>query len=208
MEGGAHSADSTLIIVKRVWCIFECFTAIQNHVEITIVMPPKERERMSKILLGSNDRKDASVRRRKNEPSLPSSPEDESSIPCTLQPSSPCRGGVDALYRTLANISVQDAQATVKEDQIRIMGILRHSQIGFDAVNKKVANYLREWVRRAMDVIVQQQEERMQQAVLDEESKQQDGLPKKRSYRLTHAAFCTNVAMLFQRNGEYDAASM
>jgi hypothetical protein len=131
--------------------------------------------------------------------------EDESPMSCILQRSpSSCRGGVDALYRALANIKVQNAQATVPEDQIRIMGILSHSQIGVDAVNKKVADYLREWVRRAMDVIVQQQEERMKQAAFNEETKQ-DGV--KRSYRLTHAAFCTNVAMLFQRNGEYDAAS-
>jgi hypothetical protein len=182
-------------------------------------MPPKERKRMSKILLGSSDRENAPAasapanaaaekivtENAPQEPPRASSTEDESQMPCVMQPCrSSCRGGVDALYRALASVKVQNAQATVPEDRTRIMGILSHSQIGVDAVNKKVANYLREWVRRALDVIVQQQEERMKQAALNEETKQ-DGL--KRPYGLTHAAFCTNVAMLFQRNGEYDAAS-
>jgi hypothetical protein len=174
---------------------------------------------MSKILLGSSDRENGPAASPNantvaentvtenvpQEPPLASSSEDESPMPCILHRStSSCRGGVDALYRALANIKVQNAQATVPEDRIRIMGILSDSQIGVDAVNNKVANYLREWARRAMDVIVHQQEERMKQDALNEETKQ-DGM--KRSYRLTHAAFCSNVAMLFQRNGECDAAS-
>lgn len=244
--------------LKRVWCIFECYTAIQNDIDVEIVMPPRERERMSRILLGS-DRKKKSKRSSKTEKrqssSLESLPESEESggallpepkVPEPTLPrpasstsstrsmqstsstkshssSSASSGGVDALYKALANISVQNAKATVEVDRVRIMGILKKSKIGVDQVNKEVARYLRRWVRRAIDVIVQEQVDRMEQAANEQIAAQQREISKTElddtahqerlaeeamsKYRLTHAAFCTNVAMLFRRNGEYNAAS-
>ncbi|CAB9509963.1 Hydra magnipapillata [Seminavis robusta] len=269
--------------LKRVWCIFECFTAIHGDVDITIVMPPKERERMSRILLGSSDTsssntstssqqerqssstslnqiqeegqgetkqgetkeetKQGEAHSNTHQPPPPketsssmSSPKSSSSSsssqhqkqllrssssssslapPLAMHPHGLHQGGVDALYKALSKISVQNAQATVQEDKIQIMNILQESQLGFDAVNKQVANYLREWVRRAIDVIVLEQVDRMEQAAKEESKEilnqnESDALEREkltmRRYRLTHAAFCTNVAMLFQRNGEFDAA--
>lgn len=217
-------------------------------------MPPRERERMSRILLGSDRRKrpkhskessTSSLNVDSHHQSLESLPEDtqhsqdhhrksSSSLSSSLSSysshstsqklrnssvASSLHGGIDALYKALANISVQNAMATVDDDRIRIMGILDKSNVGTDQVNKEVARYLRRWVRRAIDVIVQEQVERMEQAVEEQLEAQklselQDAEQRERlaeqamsKYRLTHSAFCTNVALLFRRNGEYNAAS-
>ena len=212
--------------LKRVWCIFEMFTAIQHGCEIEIVMPPLERERMSKILLGSSSAYGRSSKDKGGKDKGNKTQQQQQ------------LGGVDALYKALANISVQNAQATIEDDRIRIMEILSDKHgIGFEAVNQRVTNYLRDWVRRAIDVIVEEQIHRMEatndkqtnrsaitvdnkelsigkpnlvtpaKAVSSTTASKRKKQSRKSKYRQTHAAFCTNVAMLFQRNGEYDAAS-
>ena len=162
--------------LKRAWCIFELYTAISNDCDITIVMPPKERDCMARRVLGSSGR----------------------------APNKPEEGGVDALYKTLADISVQDAQASIEADRERIMTILKNSRIGFDVVNKSLANFLRQWVRRAIGVLVKEQEEYMEFGTVSNNSDNAKDSSNQR--RASYAAFCSNVAMLFQRNGEYEAA--
>jgi hypothetical protein len=39
--------------LKRVWCIFECFMALQSDCEFFIVMPPGESDHMTLQLFGS-----------------------------------------------------------------------------------------------------------------------------------------------------------
>ena len=164
------------VYLSRVWCIFEFFTAINNkNVNVEIVVPPRERKKMSNVLFAS--------------------------------------GRIDALYNALANISVQSARATIEEDRIRIMAILEKSIDDIDEVNNMVAKHLREWLRRAIDVLVQERSDQIKEATsgpIQKIAKTAQSAAQEHSTNqqwLAHSAFCTNVALLFWRNGEYDEAS-
>jgi hypothetical protein len=96
--------------LKRIWCIFECFMALESGCEFSIVIPPLERERMVVQLFSPQTREH----------------------------------GIDSLYKALNGIDLEKAKASVEQDRIHILALIRE-QMGFQKVNMLVRDRLRSW---------------------------------------------------------------
>jgi tetratricopeptide (TPR) repeat protein len=109
--------------LKRVWCIYEIFMAMNEHCDLSIVMPPREKDRMSIQLFSSFG--SAGVR------------------------------GIDTLCKALAQVNIEQAEASVKQDKERILDLIR-KHTGFQKVNGLVREGLRAWVGRAIISLVEE----------------------------------------------------
>jgi hypothetical protein len=91
--------------VRRVWCVYETFTAKRLGIEIQFALPPSEdRLFVEKIMAGE----------------------------CT------------SVAHSLSHIDVENATASIKEDEIMVKGKIR-STVGFQAVNATVKDSLIDW---------------------------------------------------------------
>ncbi|CAB9501659.1 Kinesin light chain [Seminavis robusta] len=65
--------------------------------------------------------------------------------------------GIDSLYEALNNVDLEKAKASVEQDRVRILQLIRE-RIGFDEVNMLVRDRLRLWVRQVIDSLVKLRE--------------------------------------------------
>ncbi|CAB9523546.1 Kinesin light chain [Seminavis robusta] len=139
--------------LTRVWCIFEIFTALKEGCQVSIVMPPEEKEGLEQTMFSSD---------------------------------LDFAGDVDMLYDVLAKTKVQQADASVEEDRVRVLRLVEDNP-GYRALNDQVINSLRSWVRSVIEDLIQ---------------KKGSG----KADDLEYALFCKKLGFLFQRNGENEAA--
>lgn len=140
------------LYLKRVWCIFELFTGYTNGCDVTILMPPKERKRMSRAVLADDDAKGIE--------------------------------GVDSLYEALARTRVEGAQASVEEDRVKILDLVK-KETGYTTLNRHVNVLLRDWVWGTLREIL----------------KYRDSLEPS-----AYVEVCNKVGNLLRRNGEFDSS--
>jgi len=121
------------LYLKRVWCIFEVFTANEqdNNCQVTIVMPPLQEQKLEEAILSSSD--------------------DNTNK----------SGVVDPLFEALAKTRVEKAHASVEDDRIQILGMVEQG-VGFRNLNHRVNDFLRRWVRGVIDSIVQARSKEIQ----------------------------------------------
>eukprot|EP00401_Gymnodinium_catenatum_P006983 CAMPEP_0117468992 /NCGR_PEP_ID=MMETSP0784-20121206/6463_1 /TAXON_ID=39447 /ORGANISM="" /LENGTH=547 /DNA_ID=CAMNT_0005263021 /DNA_START=9 /DNA_END=1649 /DNA_ORIENTATION=- len=106
--------------LTRVWCIYEMATAIElgrNVCRVHILMPTEEKKRLTTALIDLTK----SSRQGENE-----------------------RTGPARIFDALANVRVQDGQASVPGDRDSILQLIAGG-IGHEAVNREVASYLKSW---------------------------------------------------------------
>ena len=145
--------------LKRIWCIFEIFTALSSECSFSVVLPGREKSRMSKMVLSGAH-------------------------------------GVEALFRALARIDIETAEASVQEDKENILKIIADQPNGFHAVNSTVRERLRGWIRKVLYSFV---DKRSKEA--KEISPDKDGLSSE-----PFDSFCRKVSDVLERIGDLEAA--
>jgi len=94
------------LYVRRVWCVFELYTASVNPgIEIDLILPPRDADDFRNTLATE---------------------------------------GLDKVWECLNGLRVEDANASVEEDKITILNLVR-SGPGTDFVNQNVKGRLRRW---------------------------------------------------------------
>ncbi|CAB9528251.1 Kinesin light chain [Seminavis robusta] len=92
--------------------------------------------------------------------------------------------GISMLYEALGNTRVQDAKASVESDRLAILGIIQVSP-GYTALNHRVNEFLRTWVKGAITEVVDSQTDTNDSA---------------------YAKFCTQIGHLWMEHGELKEA--
>lgn len=127
--------------LKRVWCVFELYTAHEIGCAISIVMPPQQKQSLEQGLLEMDDTSNMDDNDKDNDNS------------------SNCRhervgaSNIDLLYKVLAQTKVQKAQASVEDDRIAILSHIEDT-VGYTALNHRVNELLRGWVSRVLSEIM------------------------------------------------------
>jgi hypothetical protein len=105
---------------------------------------------------------------------------------------------IDALYESLANTKVQNAQATIEADRQHILSVVREQFGGFHTVNVLVNNCLREWVKTTLKALVKQYQ--------STETFQAWSKVEEESELLAKAEMFSWIGEVFKNSGEYDTA--
>ncbi|CAB9525615.1 Kinesin light chain [Seminavis robusta] len=92
--------------------------------------------------------------------------------------------GIDALYETLGNTKVENANASVESDRLAILGQVE-SDVGFSVLNNRVNDLLRGWMHGVLTQLVETRENTNDEDYVD---------------------FCNDIGVIFDNNGEHDAA--
>ncbi|CAB9497847.1 Hydra magnipapillata [Seminavis robusta] len=156
--------------LERIWCIFEIFTAHRIGCNVSLVMPPSQRNSLEHALFGKKE-----------------------------------SGNLDAFYDVLSKTRVQNAQASVDKDRAAILEMIGERP-GYAVINRFVNELMRQWLGGAIAETVatwQQVGHVRHRDVLYSMLGQGD---KKRNDRLAYATFCTDIGLLFERNGEHESA--
>eukprot|EP00978_Attheya_sp_CCMP212_P024765 scaffold78425_cov26-Attheya_sp.AAC.1 len=103
--------------------------------------------------------------------------------------------GLDALYEALASTKVQDGKASVEADRQHILALVEAQDGGYMATNVLVNMRLRAWVRSVLEDLVKKKGTKVE----TQGGTEADQL----AY---YARFCYKVGVVFNSNGEYDAA--
>ena len=109
--------------LRRVWCVFEMYTAHDTGCAISIVMPPEQKRSLEQSLFEMEDEKTEG-------------------------------SSIDKLFEVLEKTRVQDAQASVEQDRIAILSTI-HKAAGYRALNHRVNELLRGWVRTVISEIME-----------------------------------------------------
>ncbi|CAB9510843.1 Kinesin light chain [Seminavis robusta] len=92
--------------------------------------------------------------------------------------------GINALYETLGNTKVENANASVESDRLAILGQVE-SDVGYSVLNNLVNDLLRGWMQGILTQLVETREN-----TNDEE----------------YADFCNQIGSILKHNGEHSAA--
>ncbi|CAB9523312.1 Hydra magnipapillata [Seminavis robusta] len=92
--------------------------------------------------------------------------------------------GINALYETLGNTKVEKANASVESDRLAILGQVK-SDVGFAVLNNLVNDLLRGWMQGVLTQLVETRENTNDEEYVD---------------------FCNHIGVIFNKNGEHDAA--
>jgi len=144
---------SAPLYLTRIWCVFELFTANQEDIDVTIVMPRAQKKEMEQALIGAEAK------------------------------------GINALYEALAGTKVQDAEASVEDDRVRILKMIEEGP-GYTDLNNRVNELLRGWIAASIHSVVER---------IEREREDGAGIGD-----LEYALFCSNVGSLFWHNGELE----
>ncbi|CAB9524237.1 Kinesin light chain [Seminavis robusta] len=92
--------------------------------------------------------------------------------------------GIYALYETLGNTKVENAQASVESDRLAILGEVE-SDVGYSVLNNLVNDLLRGWMQRVLTQLVETRENTNNEDYVD---------------------FCNEIGDILNHNGEHGAA--
>lgn len=112
-------------------------------------------------------------------------------------------GNMDRLYEVLANTKVQNAKASVDSDRIAILDIVKQHP-GYSALNARVNELLRGWVRQEITTIVLKREHKRHQKASSLRYRLFSNTSRRRD--LKYALFCEDVGYLLHQHDEHDAA--
>ena len=103
--------------LSRTWCLYELYTAYNYGTNVTIILPPGEKNVLEYDLFHSQ------------------------------------KVGVDTLYHAFGQTDVENADATFQEDREMILATIAKGE-GYGAVNSKVNEFLRSWIRNIINDII------------------------------------------------------